>query len=90
MAARIVPDRAALEVAHRQRVQGGRVSTETINWQPVTTPPDSDITVMIFPDAGGDAWIGFLDGDVWRASDGMPVSPTHWAHMPCGPIKSIK
>lgn len=63
------------------------MSTETISWQPVEMPPDSDITVMIFPDADGEVWLGWLDGELWRYADGMPANPTHWAHMPGGPTK---
>lgn len=61
------------------------MTTETITWHPISEPPDSDLTVMIFPDPDGEAWLGFLDGETWRYADGMPVTPTHWANVPKGP-----
>lgn len=57
--------------------------TETITWHPVTSPPDSDTTVLLDPE-DGEVWPGYLDGDQWRWADGMPASPTRWAHMPTG------
>lgn len=59
---------------------------ESITWHPVSEPPDSDITVMLFvPDATEPVWPGYLDGDLWRSANGMPVTPTHRAEMPKGP-----
>lgn len=60
---------------------------ELIQWHPVSEPPDSDITVLLFsPQADEPVWPGYLDGARWRYSDGLLANPpTHWADMPAGP-----
>jgi hypothetical protein len=64
------------------------MSTEAITWHPVSEPPDSDITVMLFvPDATEPVWPGYLDGEAWRFIDGMPANPVSWAEMPVGAQK---
>jgi hypothetical protein len=50
--------------------------------------PDSDTTVMIFdPTADEPVWLGYFDGEAWRAVDGMQAHPTHWMDLPEGPNK---
>ena len=60
--------------------------TETLTWHPVASPPDSDTTVLIFDRTASEpVWLGYLDGDTWRNTEGYPMCPTHWAPTPEGP-----
>ena len=54
-----------------------------IHWQPVSTPPDSDMNVLIHL-SDGEVWTGFLDGDTWRfvTGDRVEVQVLHWADFP--------
>lgn len=60
--------------------------TEILTWHPVSSPPDSDTTVLLFdPAASEPEWLGYLDGETWRFVDAMPATPTHWAALTIGP-----
>jgi hypothetical protein len=60
--------------------------TSSITWHPATTPPDTDITVLVHI-ADGEVWTGFLDADTWRyVSGGSVEAPVlHWADFPQPP-----
>jgi hypothetical protein len=60
--------------------------TETITWHPVSEPPDSDITVLLFePDADEPVFMGYHNGEAWCDAESFRAEPTHWADMPKGP-----
>jgi hypothetical protein len=62
------------------------MTTETLTRKTVTSPPDSDTTVLLFdPAASEPVWLGYLDGDTWRFIDGMTAAPTHYCDIPKGP-----
>lgn len=47
--------------------------------------PDADETLLI-ADIDGDVWVGWLDGDQWRDTIGMPIAtPIWWSEMPEAP-----
>lgn len=53
---------------------------------PASQPPDSDILVLMSM-SDGEVYPGYLDGQVWRYADAMPVSIVEvlaWRHMPAG------
>jgi hypothetical protein len=60
--------------------------TNTIDWHsPAEKLHDDDLLVLL---AGGDAAMGFFDGDSWRDETAMPIpapAPQWWAHIPAGP-----
>ncbi|MFO0253384.1 MAG: hypothetical protein ACK52V_04640 [Betaproteobacteria bacterium] len=60
------------------------MATSTITWHPVAEQlPDDDLLVLL---SGGDAAMGFLDGDSWRDETAMPIqAPAWWAYFPPGP-----
>lgn len=51
--------------------------------------PDADRTVLIHcPISDDPVWIGYWDGETWRAVDGVDLGPDfvdHWADLPDGP-----
>jgi hypothetical protein len=62
-----------------------------VNWQPVSTPPDAETTVLLYmPKADEPIWLGYLDFDeekpLWRDVSSVGLrgrfAPTHWAHLP--------
>lgn len=59
-----------------------------VDWQPLAAGlPDDSILVLIALD-DDDVRAGFLDGDIWRYADAMPIEQervTHWARMPDPP-----
>ena len=63
------------------KLVGGWISVETCL-------PDSDLTVLIFaPGEVDDVWMGFHDGECWRAVDASMVEGvTHWMNLPLPPI----
>lgn len=45
--------------------------------------PDADTTVLVCTkDCAEPVWIGYLDGDIWRDIDSLPINVTHWCHLP--------
>jgi hypothetical protein len=63
----------------------------SITWHPASTPPDTDITVLVHL-ADGEVWTGFLDADTWRyvSGDRIEAAVLHWADFPPPPTaKSI-
>jgi hypothetical protein len=49
--------------------------------------PDADTLVLLALN-DDDVWPGYLDGDIWRYVDAMPITServTHWMHLPTGP-----
>lgn len=49
--------------------------------------PDSDETVMIATPTGSEpVWLGYHDGEMWRAAAGYPIRVTHWMPMPEPPV----
>jgi hypothetical protein len=60
----------------------------TADWKPVEERlPDAETLVLIALN-DDDVWTGYLDGDVWRYVDAMPITKervTHWAHLPAHP-----
>lgn len=68
---------------------------ESKRWRPGTEPPDTDLTVMVHVDCDAcdwsePVWIGFHDGEVWRAVGAEEIVVLHWAPMPEGPGKEIE
>jgi hypothetical protein len=62
------------------------MTTKTLTWTPVASPPDSDATVLMFdPAASEPVWLGYRDGDTWHFIDGMPAASTFWADIPSCP-----
>lgn len=62
--------------------------TETIEWfRPGDKLPDDDTTVLFIEAGEVEAFIGWLDGNQWRAEpDGTPIEAVAWwANMPEGP-----
>lgn len=51
--------------------------------------PDSDTTVLIHCSQSDDpVWMGYHDGETWRAVDGMDLGDAfvdHWADLPEAP-----
>lgn len=96
-------DRAALDpiIEHASLVLSGLCEaelmfcqspeqSELIEWfLPELALPDSDTTVLIISVGDTEAWPGYLDGDIWRGSDGMPILEdiAYWAHIPEGPAQ---
>jgi hypothetical protein len=58
-----------------------------MTWIPIEQQlPDDDIEVLVFgPDLEDHCWIGYMDGDVWRADNGSRIEVTHWMHLPSSP-----
>lgn len=45
--------------------------------------PDSDLTVLIHSSASDEpVWMGYHDGETWRAISGEKAKVTHWAPLP--------
>lgn len=66
------------------------MTTETITWNAIADRlPDVDETVLIYsPGWSEPVWMGWWDGECWRADDGWPMheSPAcYWAEIPKGP-----
>jgi hypothetical protein len=61
--------------------------TTTLEWHRTSDRMPDDSILVIAADSDGDTDAVFLQGDVWRYSDGMsaPV-PQFWAHFPAGPV----
>lgn len=59
---------------------------ETLTWHPVAQElPDADLTVLVNTRGCEEpVWLGFLDGETWRDTDGAEIDVTHWADMPKG------
>lgn len=58
---------------------------------PASQPPDSDILVLMSM-SDGEVYPGYLDGEVWRYADAMPVSILQvlaWRHMPAGHLEAV-
>ena len=70
------------------RADRTRTTQDQTTWQPVALGlPDADTLVLIALN-DDDVWTGYLDGDVWRYADAMPIKServTHWMHMPAPP-----
>lgn len=47
--------------------------------------PDADLNVLVF--TGEEVWIGYFDGDRWRAAEAGSIQVTHWMEMPEGPSR---
>lgn len=48
--------------------------------------PDDDTMVLVYtPDESDSVWIGYVDGDVWRSSEGGIIAPTRWMQFPDPP-----
>lgn len=60
--------------------------TETITWGPVSEPPNSNRTVLLYSprDTNVPVWPGYFDDGVWFDAEGMPAGPVLWAEMPVG------
>lgn len=60
-------------------------------WIPVSkSMPDAEIAVLIACRDGDEpVWIGYHDGEIWRAADAMPVDVTHWQHLPEPPAEEL-
>lgn len=60
--------------------------TTTLTWQPASSPPDADITVLCWMAGSGEWFSGWWDGQQWSdAATGGPLEGvTHWAE-PEGP-----
>lgn len=59
-----------------------------VRWQPASTPPDCDTTVLVhLPKADDPVWFGYFDSERWRLIDAeiAPGEVTHWAHLPDPP-----
>lgn len=57
---------------------------EAAQWHGANQQPDSDILVLV-ETSDNEVYPGYLDGDVWRYADGMPVSILEvvaWRYMP--------
>jgi hypothetical protein len=62
------------------------MTTEAITWRPVSEPPDSDTTALLFDAHGSEpVWLGYKDENCWWYVDGHRGNPSHWADMPGGP-----
>ena len=64
--------------------------TTTLEWKPITEPPDDDITVLVAyvsePGCPLEVWPGWKEGDSWFCASGGTIdSPRFWAHMPEAP-----
>ena len=63
--------------------------TTTVQWKDAAKElPDSDIEVLIVVDDEsnkGEVWIGYHDGERWRAASGGVVGVNHWAELPLPP-----
>lgn len=45
--------------------------------------PDADTTVLVCTKGCVEpVWIGYLDGEVWRDIDSVPIVVTHWTDFP--------
>ena len=55
--------------------------TVTIEWQPITEPPDDETTVFL-AFADGETDLGFIDNKQWRLAAGFSCDPVAWAHTP--------
>lgn len=60
-----------------------------VTWHTAENLPDADTTVLIHcPDLDEPVWLGYHDGETWRAVDGGKITKDgvqHWADMPEGP-----
>lgn len=65
------------------------MTTETLTWIPVADRlPDDGLSVLICTTGTAEpVWIGWLDGEEWRDSEGDAVAVTHWAAMPVGVVQ---
>jgi len=65
------------------------MTTETLTWTPVAERlPDDGLSVLICTTGTAEpVWVGYLDGDDWRDTDGTPVEVTHWAELPVGVVQ---
>jgi len=60
---------------------------ETISWNPVSSLPDSDLTVQLFDENCNEpVWPGYFDGEQWLYADGSVAHPSSWAHFAKGPV----
>lgn len=63
--------------------------TSTVKWIEASKElPDSDIEVLVVvsdESNKGEVWIGYHDGDRWRAASGGVVGVAYWAEIPAAP-----
>lgn len=62
------------------------MTTETITWIDCAERlPDDGLSVLICTTGTAEpVWIGWLDGEEWRDSEGAAVEVVAWAEMPAG------
>ena len=65
------------------------ITSQALHWHPAATPPDADMTVLLWITEGNEAdWAGgWWDGEDWRLCESGGVAAgtvTHWCE-PEGP-----